>query len=91
MPAPPARFTKPYVARLICPDGKSEAFFWDAALPGFGLRAYASGRRQWVAQYRDGTGRTRRATFGDARTVELDEAREGARKLLSQVELGSDP
>lgn len=91
MPTAPTRFTKPNTARMACPAGKSEAFFWDAALPGFGLRAYASGRRQWVAQYRDGTGRTRRATFGDARTVELEAARDGARKLLSQVELGSDP
>ena len=91
MPTVPVRFTKPNIARLACPAGKSEAFYWDAALPGFGLRAYASGRRQWVAQYRDGTGRTRRATFGDARTVELNEAREGARRLLSKVELGSDP
>lgn len=85
------RFTKPNTSRMACPLGKAEAFFWDAALPGFGLRAYASGRRQWVAQYRDGTGRTRRATLGDARIVELDEAREGARRLLSRVELGSDP
>lgn len=85
------RFTKPNTARMACLPGKAEAFFWDATLPGFGLRAYASGRRQWVAQYRDGTGRTRRATLGDARVVELDEAREGARKLLSRVELGSDP
>lgn len=91
MTAVTIRFTKPNTARMACPPGKAEAFFWDAALPGFGLRAYASGRRQWVAQYRDGTGRTRRATLGDARIVELDEAREGARKLLSRVELGSDP
>lgn len=91
MPTASVRFTKPNTAKLACPEGKAEAFHWDASLPGFGLRAYASGRRQWVAQYRDGTGRTRRATFGDARIVELDEAREGARRLLSKVELGSDP
>ena len=90
MPAA-TRFTKPTVARLTCPAGKSEAFHWDATLPGFGLRAYASGRRQWVAQYRDGAGRTRRAAFGDTKTVGLDEAREAARKMLSRVELGDDP
>ena len=101
MPFASVRFTKPYVARLSCPAGKAETFFWDAALPGFGLRAYASGRRQWIAQYRDGNGRTRRADFGNAgrlmggkaddATVELDAAREAARKLLSKVELGADP
>jgi len=90
MPAP-TRFTKLAFSHLTCPAGKAEAFFWDAALPGFGLRAYASGRRQWIAQYRDGTSRTRRALFGDVRTVDLDEARDAARKLLSKVELGADP
>ena len=86
-----ARFTKPNTARMVCPPGKAEAFFWDLALPGFGLRAYKAGPRQWVVQYRDGTGRTRRPSLGDARIVELDEAREAARKLLSRVKLGSDP
>ena len=91
MPVLSARFTKPSIPKLICPAGKTEAFFWDAALPGFGLRAYASGRRQWIAQYRDGTGRTRRAAFGDVKTVKLDDARDAARTLLSKVELGADP
>ncbi|MDB5380901.1 MAG: hypothetical protein JWO26_533 [Rhodospirillales bacterium] len=91
MAATPIRFTKPMLVRLTCPDGKAEAFYWDAALPDFAIRAYASGRRQWVAQYRDGTGRTRRATLGDLRTIELDAARDAARKLLSKVELGEDP
>jgi integrase len=85
------RFVKSGIAALICPDGKPEAFFWDTTLPGFGLRAYASGRRQWIAQYRDGSSRTRRATVGDVKKVELDEARRAARKLLSRVELGADP
>jgi integrase len=91
MPATVTRFTKPNTAKLTCPSGRAEAFFWDAALPGFGLRAYASGRRQWIAQYRDRTGRTRRAAFGDVKTVDLDDAREAARTLLSKVELGADP
>ena len=91
MTAKPTRFTKPLIPRLTCPADKVETFHWDAALPGFGLRAYASGRRQWIAQYRDGTGRTRRAAFGDVKTVELDDAREAARQLLSKVELGADP
>ncbi|MBB5696107.1 tyrosine-type recombinase/integrase [Muricoccus pecuniae] len=89
--ATPIRFTKPLLTRLTCPAGKAEVFFWDDALPGFGVRAYASGRRLWIAQYRDGAGRTRRATLGDLRTVELDEARTAARQLLSKVELGADP
>jgi integrase len=91
MPTTAVRFTKPEIKKLTCPAGKAEVFFWDSVLPGFGLRAYASGRRQWVAQYRDSTGRTRRASFGDVKTVELDEAREAARSVLAKAELGADP
>ncbi len=99
MPAAAIRFTKPEIKRLTCPPDKKtkdgsrpgEVTFWDTSLPGFGLRAYASGRRQWIAQYRDGTGRTRKAAFGDVLTVELVEARDAARKLLSKVKLGADP
>jgi hypothetical protein len=91
MPTSLLRFTRANVPRLVCPAGKEEVFFWDAAVPGFGVRAYASGRRQWIAQYRDANGRTRRPPFGDLRTVGLDEAREAARKRLSRVELGADP
>lgn len=85
------RFTKPVIPRLTCPAGKAEAFHWDHSLPGFGLRAYSSGRRQWIAQYRDGDGRTRRASLGDLKVVSLDEAKTAARNLLSRVELGVDP
>ena len=86
-----SRFTKPLVAAMFCPVGKSETFFWDTTLPGFGLRAYASGRRLWIAQYRDSAGRTRRASLGDVKTVDLDPARASAKLLLSQAALGADP
>lgn len=93
MPAAPARskFTKTSIPRMTCPPGKAEAFYWDDGLPGFGLRAYASGRRIWIAQYRDGTGRTRRSDLGDLRAVELDAARDAGRTLLAKVQLGEDP
>jgi integrase len=85
------RFTQTSVGRCVCPTGKPEILFWDSTLPGFGLRLYASGRRVWLAQYRDAAGRTRRLTLGDARTVKLDEAREAARQNLARAELGDDP
>jgi hypothetical protein len=91
MPGASIRFTKPIIPRLTCPVDKPEAFFWDATLPGFGLGAYAPGRRQWVARYRGGAGRTRRSAFGDVKTVALDAARVEAGKLLFRVEPGTDP
>jgi integrase len=91
MPPPATRLTQKHVNALTCPAGQGEVIHWDATLPGFGLRLYASGKRVWIAQYRDPTGRTRRLTLGDARVVKLDEAREDARQKLARAELGEDP
>jgi hypothetical protein len=56
--------TKASLRRLICPAGKTETFYWDDQLPGLGLRAYASGKRVWLLQYRDAQGRSRRIGLG---------------------------
>lgn len=85
-----AKITKATLPRLTCPPGKAEVFFWDADLPGFGLRASAGGKRSWVAQYR-AAGRTRRLTLGDATVVAVDKAREAARTALAGAALGTDP
>jgi integrase len=85
------RFTKVSVARLACPQGRAEAFFWDGELPGFGIRAYSSGKRHWIVQYRNAQGRTQRKTLGDLAAVTLDEARKQARHDLSRASLGADP
>jgi integrase len=91
MPSTTVRINNANLSKLTCPPGKPEQFFWDDDLPGFGLRAYKSGKRQFIAQYRDANGRTRRAPFGDAKTVKPEDARDAAKKLLSKVELGQDP
>lgn len=85
------RFTKTVVARLACPAGSKEAFFWDTNLPGFGVRCHASGARRYVVQYRPKTGGQRRMSLGDPANVRLEEAREQARALLARVRLGGDP
>ncbi|MGO8922183.1 MAG: tyrosine-type recombinase/integrase, partial [Xanthobacteraceae bacterium] len=75
-------------------DGKSDAIFFDDALPRFGyrMRVGADGnvRRTWVVQYRRAGG-TRRISIGSAELISAEQARGKARKILSQVELGGDP
>nr|WP_244627589.1 site-specific integrase [Microvirga tunisiensis] len=56
-----------------------------------GLRAYASGRRVWLLQYRDAGGRTRRIGLGDVNALDPEKAREAARAHLTQKAVGSDP
>jgi integrase len=82
------------ITALTLPRGKGEAFLWDAEITGFGyrLRRSADGGllRSYVAQYRS-NGRLRRATIGSADKITTAQARDAARKMLAQVELGHDP
>jgi integrase len=64
-------FTDDVVKTFTCPPGEAEKLYWDAKLAGFGCRAYPTGRRQWIVQYRDQLGRTRRSRVGDAGNVGL--------------------
>ena len=84
------KLTKATVSRLSLPDDKSEAIVFDDALPGFGVRIRAGGKRTWIAQYRMGA-RQRRVTLGTVDAVDADEARRRARGALAQVHLGTDP
>ena len=84
------KLTKATVQKLALPPGKSELLAFDDALPGFGLRLRAGGKRSWIAQYRIGR-QQRRVTLGTVDTVDADEARKRAKDVLSKVHLGSDP
>jgi integrase len=84
------RITKRSVGALACPSGKDREFLWDDAVSGFGVAAFPSGKKVYVAQYRHG-GRSRRATIGEHGRLTPDEARSEAKQLLGIVEAGSDP
>lgn len=65
---------------------------WDGELTGFGVRVRASGSKSFVAVYRTG-GRNspqRRVTIGAVGKIEADAAREQARVIIRQAELGID-
>src|ERR1700731_1680967 len=63
---------------------------WDEALAGFGVGAFPSGRKVYVAQYRQ-NGRSRRVNLGEHGRLTPDEPRSLAKKLLGVVETGADP
>jgi integrase len=84
------RITKRAVDALKCPAGGDRAFLWDEDLSGFGVSALPSGKKVYVAQYRQG-GRSRRVKIGDHGRLTPDEARSAAKKLLGAVEGGHDP
>ena len=46
------RISKRVVDALACPAGKDREILWDAALAGFGVCAFPSGKKVYVAQFR---------------------------------------
>jgi hypothetical protein len=47
-----ARISKRSVDALICEAGRDRTFLWDEDLAGFGVGVFATGRKFYVAQYR---------------------------------------
>lgn len=60
--------------------------YWDALVPGLGLRVYDTGRKSWVILYR----RNRRK-IGSYPATDLADARNRAREMLGAAEDGRDP
>jgi integrase len=87
---PKGRISKRAVDALTCPPGKDREFLWDDAIAGFGVSAFPSGKKVYVAQYRQ-NGQSRRIAIGDHGRLTPDEARSEAKKLLGVAEAGSDP
>jgi integrase len=87
---PQGRISKRSVDAIICPPGKDRVFLWDDALVGFGVAAFPTGKKSYVAQFRK-DGRSRRVAIGDHGRLTPDEARSRAKVVLGQVEQGSDP
>ena len=73
----------------IKPDG-ADTFYWDADLPGFGVRVRGSGRKYYIVQYR-ADGRVRRITLGRHGAVSAETARRRAMAAISEAKGGVDP
>ncbi|QAY96439.1 integrase [Methylovirgula ligni] len=87
---PKGRISKRSVDALACPVHKDREFLWDIGLGGFGVCAFGSGKKVYVAQFRK-DGRSRRIALGDHGRLTADEARSQAKTVLGLVEQGVDP
>lgn len=88
--APRVNFTKGRIERFSCPPGRAEAFLWDTAVPGLGLRARASGSRVFIFQARL-YGRTIRKAIGSPDAWDLEQARKEANRLRVLLDRGIHP
>jgi integrase len=84
------RLTQTAIDELSLPEGKTEIIAFDDALPGFGIRIRAGGKRTWVVQYRIGQ-KQRRVTLGSVKALPPDLARKAAKAALAKAQLGTDP
>ena len=86
---PIKNFTARNVGRLQ-PGSAGRGEYWDASLPGFGLRVTRNGARTWTIRYRH-HGRLHRLTLGQYPKLSLADAREMGRRELRRAGLGEHP
>jgi integrase len=86
------------VVKSLSLGSKTDAFYWDTELRGFGLRLRrlkdGTTQRTWAVQYRVGGGRSRRSYIGQpgsAAILSAKAARDEAKRLLAGIALGGDP
>jgi integrase len=91
-----AKLTKSAVDALALPDGRSEAYLWDAGaggVSGFGVRATA-GAKSFVFVYRIGKGRKapkRKIVIGRFGSLTVEQARTIAKEMAGDLAAGRDP
>jgi integrase len=83
------KFVEGYAARLRVPDGQRDLQVFDDALPGFGIRKFASGKASYFVKFNVGT-KQRRLTLGKVVQGNLAEMRKRASTVLSKARLGQD-
>ena len=64
--------------------------YWDRALPGFGVRVYATGSKVYIVQFRV-NGRSKRLTLGRDGIITPVQARRRAARILARVQSGQPP
>jgi integrase len=84
------RLTDANIAKLTLPPGKTDAFFWDEDVPGFGVRLRSGAKAGWAFQYRVGA-RSRRMSLGAVSAMSASAARARAVQLYAAAKAGGDP
>lgn len=78
------------LVRALAPSRRSNKITYDETVRGFGIRVTAAGAKSFVLNYRS-KGRERRYTIGSYPDWSVAAAREEARRLKRDINLGHDP
>lgn len=77
--------------RDLVPPPKGNRLYYDDTIIGFALRVTAAGTRSFVLNYHTQDGKERRVTIGRWPVWTTTAARERAKKLKREVDVGGDP
>lgn len=88
---PRVKLTKSVIDSL--PTPQSDIVYWDATLPGFGVKVTPKGRKVFIVLYRTGGAgsKLRKYTIGPYGRVTLHQARVAAQKVFTAKLEGRDP
>jgi integrase len=88
---PRVKLTKTVIDAL--PTPQSDVVYWDAALPGFGVKVTPKGRKVFIVLYRTGGAGSKlcKYTIGPYGRVTLHQARVAAQKVFTARLDGRDP
>src|SRR5215204_2914548 len=88
---PRVRLTKSSIDAL--PIANKDLVYWDAGLPGFGVKVTPAGRKVFIVLYRvaGASSRLRKYTIGPYGRVTLHVARNEAQRVLAARTEGRDP
>jgi integrase len=88
---PRVKLTKSVIDSLATPP--SDTLYWDASLPGFGVKVTPKGRKVFIVLYRTGGAgsKLRKYTIGPYGRVTLHQARIAAQKVFAARLEGRDP
>ena len=78
------------IIRISVPTGQRDSYLWDESLPGFGVRAYASGKKSFIVKYQLAGGQQRKISLGPALPGTLAETRRKAQDILARARIGQD-
>ena len=84
------QFTAGRVSGFTCPADKAQAFLWDVAAPGLGLRTTPKGKPAYIFQGTRG-GKSVRLTIGSPDAWTIEQARAKAREFQRQIDDGDNP
>lgn len=89
---PSQNLTQSFVDRSnLCPKGKKKVDYFDLKLTGLLLKVLYSGHKTWYLRYSTDHGRMREKKLASATILTLVDARELARRYLSDIAQGNDP